>query len=81
MIEITFHNKVEIRALAQIFRESQLISSVVAGPGETCILSAESGTYDLFIKHGMTGLELARKLGGKARRITLTRLKGRYVVT
>jgi hypothetical protein len=80
-IEITFHNKIGIRTLAQIFRERTLISTGVADPGETCILSAESGLYDIYFKNGVTGWELARKLGGGANRVTLSERKGRYVVS
>jgi hypothetical protein len=80
-IQITFHNKIEIKTLAQIFVEQTLISTCLAGPGETCILSAESGQYDIFFKNGVTGWELARKLGGKARKVTLSRNKGRYVIS
>lgn len=80
-IEITFYNKIGIRTLAQIFSERTLISTGVADPGESCILSAESGHYDIYFKNGMTGWELARKLGGESRRVTLIEHKGRYVVT
>jgi hypothetical protein len=79
-IEITFHNKINIRTLAQIFVGQTLISSGVADPGESCNLSAESGDYDIYFKHGMTGWELARKLGSKAKRVTLSESKGRYIV-
>lgn len=79
-VEVRFYNKSEIRTLAQIFVEQTLISSGMADPGESCVLSAESGQYDIFVKHGMTGWELARKLGGKAKRVTLSERKGRYIV-
>lgn len=79
-IEITFHNKIGIRTLAQIFVEQTLISTGVADPGESCTLSAESGDYDIYFKNGMTGWELTRKLGVKAKRVTLSERKGRYVV-
>lgn len=79
-VEIRFYNKISIRTLAQIFVGQTLVSSGMANPGESCILSAEAGQYDIFIKHGMTGRELARKLGGKAKRVTLSEQKGRYIV-
>jgi hypothetical protein len=80
-IEIKFHNKIAIRTLAQIFIERTLISSGVAEPGESCVLSAEAGQYDIYVKNGMTGWELARKLGGEAKNVTLSQHKGRYVFT
>jgi hypothetical protein len=80
-IEIKFHNKIDIRTLAQIFIERTLISTGVAEPGESCILSAESGQYDIYVKNGRTGWELARKLGGEAQSVTLSQHKGRYVFT
>ena len=79
-MEITFHNKIGIRTQAQIFIESTLISTGVADPGETCILLAEPGQYDIFCKNGITGWELARKLDCEAKTITLSQLKGRYVI-
>jgi len=79
--EIEFHNNIGIRTLAQIFNDRTLISSGLADPGEICILSVESNQYDIYFKNGMTGWELARKLGVEAKHIiTLTELKGRYVV-
>lgn len=80
-IEIKFHNKIEIRTLAQIFMEQTLVSSGMAEPGESCILSAESGRYDIYVKNGLTGWELARKLGGEARNVTVSQRKGRYVIS
>jgi hypothetical protein len=80
-IEVTIHNKIGIRTLAQIFRERTLISTGIVDPGESCILTAESGLYDIYFKNGMTGWELARKLGGGAKRVTLSERKGRYVVS
>ena len=79
-IEITFHNKIDIRTLAQIFVEQTLISSGVAEPGESCVLMAESGQYDIYFKNGMTGWELTRKLGVKLKRITLMKSQGQYVI-
>lgn len=80
-IEIRFHNKLGIRTLAQIFMERTLISTGMAEPGESCILSAEAGRYDIYVKNGLTGWELARKLGGEANSVTLSQHKGRYVFT
>ncbi|MFZ0546140.1 MAG: hypothetical protein WAM60_11910 [Candidatus Promineifilaceae bacterium] len=80
-IEIKFHNKIEIKTLAQIFMDQTLVSTGVAGPGETCILSAEKGRYDIYVKNGQTGWELAHKLGGEAKSVTVSQRKGRYVVS
>jgi hypothetical protein len=80
--EITFHNKTEIRALAQIFTGSDLISSCIASPGETCSLPTESDKYDIYLKNGATGWELARKLDSDAKSLTLIQERqGRYVIT
>jgi hypothetical protein len=49
-IQITFHNRIGIRTLAQIFVERALISTALAEPGETCTLSADPGNYDIFSK-------------------------------
>ena len=80
-IEIKFHNKITIRTLVQIFVGHSLISSGIAEPGETCLLSAETGQYDIFVKNGLTGRELARKLGGEAKSVTVSQHKGRYIVS
>ena len=79
-IEITFHNEIGIRTLAQIFVDQTLISSRVAEPGKSCVLLAESGQYDIYFKNGMTGWELTRKLGVKLKRITLMKSQGQYVI-
>lgn len=79
-VEIRFYNKIGIRTLAQIFVGQTLVSSGMVDPGESCVLSAETGQYDIFIKHGMTGRELVRILGGKAKRVTLSEQQGRYIV-
>lgn len=83
MIEtnITFHNKTEIRTQAQIYAGRDLVCTCVADPGETCILPAELPQYDIFFKNGITGWELARKLDSEDKTITLSRHKGRYVIT
>lgn len=80
-IEITFHNKVSIRTQAQIFIESNLVSTGVTDPGETCTLLAESGRYDIYCKSGVTGWELARKLDSEAQTVTLSQHNGRYVIS
>jgi hypothetical protein len=80
-IKVTFHNKAEIKVQAQIFTDRTLISTCVAAPGETHTLPAESVRYDIYFKNGATGWELARKLGSEAQTLTLSLLKGRYVVT
>jgi len=79
-IKITFHNNIDIRAQAQIFMEGALICTGVTDPGETCVLLAESGRYDIYCKNSATGWELAHKLDGEAPVITLSQRKGRYVI-
>lgn len=79
--EVTFHNKAEIRVQAQIFTESTLVSTCVANPGETCTLLTQSVQYDVYLKNGMTGWEIARKLNSVAKSLALSRHKGRYVIT
>ncbi|UCC52777.1 MAG: hypothetical protein JSV68_02195 [Anaerolineaceae bacterium] len=80
-IKITFHNKIDIRAQAQIFVERTLVSTGVADPGKSCILLADAGPYDIYFKHGVTGWELARKLDGAAKTVTLSQRKGRYTIS
>jgi hypothetical protein len=80
-IEITFHNKISIRTQAQIFIERVLVSTGVVDPGESCILLAESGRYDIYLKSGVTNWELAHKLDSEAKTVTLSQLKGRYVIS
>jgi D-arabinose 1-dehydrogenase-like Zn-dependent alcohol dehydrogenase len=79
--EITFHNKAEIRVQAQIFAESTLVSTCVVSPGETCTLLTTSARYDVYLKNGSTGWEVARKLNSAAKSLALSRHKGRYVIT
>jgi hypothetical protein len=79
-IEITFHNNIGIKTQAQIFIESTLVSTGVVNPGETCILLAEPGRYDIYCKNGATGWELARKLDSEAKTVTLIQRKGRYII-
>jgi hypothetical protein len=78
---ITFHNKVEIRVQAQIFIGRTFVSTVVADPGEICVLPAQSVRYDIFFKHGVTGWEIARKLDSEATTLTLSQHRGRYVLS
>jgi hypothetical protein len=79
--EITFHNQAEIKVQAQIFTGYTLVSTCLAGPGESCTLPAEQARYDIFLKNGATGWEIARKLNSEAKTITLQQHKGRYVMT
>lgn len=79
--EITFHNKAEIRVQAQIFTGRMLVSSGVAAPGGVCILPAKTTHYDIFLKNGATGWEIARKIDVDAKVLTLSQKKGRYVIT
>jgi hypothetical protein len=79
--KITFHNKAEIRVQAQIFTGRTLMSTCVAGPGESHNLSAETSPYDIYFKDSTTGWELAHQLGSMAKKLTLSRQKGRYLIT
>ncbi len=79
--EITFHNKSEIKVQAQIFAGRTLVGTCVAGPGETRSLPAESARYDIYLKNGVTGWEIAHKLDSEAKTLTLSQQKGRYVIT
>ena len=79
--EITFFNKAEIRVQAQIFAGPTLISTCLADPGESRTLPAETVPYDIFLKHGGTGRELARKLDSEDKTVTLTHQKGRYTIS
>ncbi len=80
--EITFHNKSEIKAMAQIFAGRTLVSSCLAKPGETCTLPTESEKYDIFLRNGATGWEIARKLDSEAKNLTLMKEReGWYVIT
>jgi hypothetical protein len=78
---VTFHNKAAIKIQAQIFSERTLVSTGVAGPGESCILPAVSGPYDIYFKNGATGWEVAHLLDSEAKTLTLSRPNGRYIVT
>jgi hypothetical protein len=79
--EITFHNQAEIRVQAQIFTGSTLVSTCVAAPGESRTLPAEALPYDIYLKDSATGWVLARRLDSEAKTLTLSRPKGRYLIT
>jgi hypothetical protein len=80
--EITLHNKTEIKAQAQIFIGRKLVSTGTANPGEICVLPTESERYDIFLRNGATGWEIARKLDSEAKTLTLMReQKGWYQIT
>lgn len=80
--EITFHNQATIKVLAQIFTGHTLVSTCLAGPGESCILPAALARYDIFLKNGATGWEIARKMDSEDKTITLRQQKGgRYLMT
>jgi hypothetical protein len=66
---------------AQIYADRTLVSTIVAGPGEVCVLPTKSSPFDIFFKNGATGWELARKLGNETETVTLSQHKGRYIVT
>lgn len=79
---ITFHNKTEIKAQAQIFAGRTLVSTCTANPGQTCVLPDVSEKYDIFLRNGATGWEIARKLDSEAKSLTLMKEKtGWYVIT
>jgi hypothetical protein len=79
--EVVFHNKASMKVQAQIFLQSTLISTCVANPDETCKMPAISQRYDIFLKNGATGWEIARKLGSESHKLTLSKHKGKYVIT
>lgn len=79
--EITFHNRVELKVQAQIFTGRTLVGTCVAGPGETHTILAASAPYDIYLKNGLTGWEIAHQLDSTATTFTLSQQKGRYVIT
>jgi len=80
--KITIHNKTDIKAQVQIFAGRILISTGMTNPGETCCLEAETGNYDIFLRNGVTGWEIARKLNSAVISWTLMRhIKGWYALT
>jgi hypothetical protein len=78
--EVTFHNKAEIRVQAQIFTGRTLVGTCVAGPGEIHTLPGLV-RYDIYLKNGATGWEIAHKLDSEAKTLTLSQHKGRYIIT
>lgn len=80
-IQVAFQNMASIRVQAQIYIGRTLISSCVAGPGESLTLTADSPQYDIFFKDGSTGWEIARRLNSEAKHFTLSQHKGRYIIT
>lgn len=78
--EITFNNRATIRVQAQLFTGPTLVSTCVAGPGESRSLPATSARYDIYFKNGATGWEVARKLDSEAKTFTLSQHKGRYTI-
>ena len=78
--EITFHNKTEMRVMAQIFVGRSLISTCMLDPSETRILQSGSLRLDIFFKNGATGWEIARKLDSDAKSFTLNQRKMRYTI-
>lgn len=80
-IEITFRNKGDIRTQAQIYVKHTLVSTGMADPGATCTLLADAAPYDIYVKHGVTGWELAHKLDSADRTVTLNERKGRYTIS
>jgi hypothetical protein len=79
--KITFHNKAEIKVQAQLYSGRTLVSTCVAGPGESRTLPAESAPYDIYLRNGATGWEIAHKLDSEAKTFTLSHHKGRYIIT
>lgn len=80
-IGITFRNEAAIRVQAQIFEGRTLVSTCVADPGEVHVLAAGSAQYDIFLKNGATGWEIARKLAAEDETVTLRHQNGRYVIS
>ncbi|HSH02925.1 MAG TPA: hypothetical protein VLL52_10435 [Anaerolineae bacterium] len=79
-VKITFNNNINIRTQVQIFIEQELVITDVVDPGESSVLLIPSSRYDVYLKNGLTGWELARKLNSEAQTITLIQHKGRYVI-
>lgn len=79
--EVIFHNNAAIKVQAQIFIGRTLISTCLADSGESGTLPIQSARYDVFLKNGATGWEIARKLDIEAKTLILSQHKGRYVIT
>lgn len=78
--EVTLHNESELRVQAQIFAGRTLIDTCVLNPGEIHVLSGQLHRYDIFLKNGATGWEIARELDCEFTTVTLRHEKGRYVI-
>lgn len=78
--KITFHNKTEMRVMAQMFVGRALIGTCMLDPGETRILQSGSSRFDIFFKNGATGWEVARKLDSDAESFTLSKHQRQYAV-
>ena len=80
--KITLHNQTNIKTQALVFSGQVLVYNCRVAPGETCVLADASRPYDIFVKNGATGWELARRLGSQATTLTLTRQHGdRFEIT
>lgn len=79
-IKVAFHNESGIRVQAQIFAGRTLVDTCVLNPGEIHVLSAEPQRYDIFLKNGATGWEIARKLDCDFTTVTVRHEMGRYVI-
>jgi hypothetical protein len=79
-LEVTFHNEATVRVQAQVFMGRTLVSTTLASPGETILLSVESIPYDVYFKNVATGWEITRQLNSKATTVTLLRKAGRYIM-
>lgn len=79
--EITFHNSASVRVQAQIFVGRALVTTRMVDPGETRALPVSGLPFDIYLKNGLTGWELAHQLNSEAGKLTLMRQKGRYILT
>lgn len=79
-VDVTFHNKLELKIQAQIFSEYTLISTGIAESGETCALSNDAEKYDVYFRDLATGKVVARKFDIEATTIILRKERGLYVI-
>ncbi len=80
--KILFHNQSELLTQAQIFTGHTLDGTFIAKPGETCAMTTQLTRYDIFLRNGVTGREIARKLDIDLKSLTLKKeLNGWYVIT
>ncbi|MFO7661090.1 MAG: hypothetical protein R6X18_00715 [Chloroflexota bacterium] len=79
--KITFTNLSKIKIQVQIFTGRTLVSTGVAGPGETSTLLGGSERFDIFLKSSLTGWLVARKFDNEAKAFTLSMQNGRYILT